>query len=287
MSDKTVLPIILRAVRAALADGPLERIEIRHIHADGNEGRAGSFSGDKISGKGVSPESIADEIVEDIEEDARLFAGVQAYAVLFFKPGERDYTRRKMVEVRGAADKLSSAIEKSEPATEKGSTAMTMRHLETRHTEVTQRERLVAQQSEALIARLGSMVERMADAFPRILEAEQTLLDRKEERKLEIRRAEKQDKLVEHGVTKLMMLGAPLLQKLLPGQAGQAVAQDAMLINLMASLTPEQIQSFAATLSPEQQANFVELYKVLRERFNQVKLDEETPPQKEESKSVP
>lgn len=279
MSDKNALTAVLRAVRAALSDGPLERIEVRHVHADGNEARMGAFAGDKISGKGVTAESIADEILEDIEEDVRLFDGVQNYVVLFYKPGERDYVRRKQVQVKGKSEKTTDAIERSEPPTEKGVTSMSMRHLETRAADVTQRERIVAQQNEMLITRLSSMVERLADVFPRVLGAEQALIDRTEERKLEIRRAEKQDKLVERGVEQLMMYGGPLLRKLLPGPTGAAIGDDAMLINLLASMTPDQIQAFMQTLRPEQQANFVELYKSLRERYEKVKLSNEEKPE--------
>jgi hypothetical protein len=279
VSDKNALTAVLRAVRAALSDGPLERIEVRHVHADGNEARMGAFAGDKISGKGVTAESIADEILEDIEEDVRLFDGVQNYVVLFYKPGERDYVRRKQVQVKGKSEKTTDAIERSEPPTEKGVTSMSMRHLETRAADVTQRERIVAQQNEMLITRLSSMVERLADVFPRVLGAEQALIDRTEERKLEIRRAEKQDKLVERGVEQLMMYGGPLLRKLLPGPTGAAIGDDAMLINLLASMTPDQIQAFMQTLRPEQQANFVELYKSLRERYEKVKLSNEEKPE--------
>lgn len=274
-----MLPLILRAVRGALAEGPLDRIEVRHLASDGSEGgRAARFAGEQISGKGVTAEGIAEGIVEEIEQDARNFSGVQSYAVLFYKVGEPDYFRRKLVEVRGR-DNTSDKIERSEPANEKGATSMTMRHLETREVALTQRERLVAQQSENLINRLSGMVEKMAETFPRILEAEQALLDRKAERTLEIRRAEKQDKIVEKGVEKLMMYGGPLMAKLLPkiaGSEGTAVATDAMLIDLVSSMTPEQLQTFIATLRPEQRAVFIELYQALRARHQEVKLSDDS-----------
>lgn len=278
-----ILTPILRAVRAALAEGPLERIELRHLHGS-EEARASTFSGDRISGKGITAETIAEEILEEITEDSKVLTGSQVYALLFYRTGEHNYSRRKLITVRLAAEAISDRIEQTEAPNEKGVTAMSMRHLEVRDAQLTARERIVSAQYETLVTRLSSMVERLADVFPRVLEAEQSLIDRKEERKLNIRRAEKQDKMVERGVEKLMMYGGPLLQKLLPGPTGQALASDAMLINLVSSLDEKQLAVLMQTFSAEQRANFIELYNSLRARHESVRISEtETETEKGES----
>jgi hypothetical protein len=271
--DPTVA--VLRGVRGA-CDGPIARIEIRHLHADG-EARVGGLVGDEISGKGVTPDGITEKVLEIIDEDARSFRGVSRYAVLFYRPDEREYCKRTLVRVKKSDDELSNTIEETESPTDRGVTMQSMRHLETRSNELTARERLVAQQTEHLITRLSGMVTQLADVFPRVLEAEQTLLDRSDERRIRLRREEKQDKVVERGIEQIMMLAGPLMGKMLPGKAGQAMAQDMMLLSLMSSLKPEQIQALMGTLTPEQQANFIELYKSLRERYDKVKLTEGTP----------
>lgn len=286
---KEVLPKILRALRGAMHNGPVDRIEVHHVHADGSAGRVARLSGEQISGKGVTFEQIADQLLENVQGDAELFRGVQTYAILYFKTGEHDAFIRTNVQIQSSKGNFRDELEESEPANEKGVTSMTMRHLESRNQDLTNRERLIAQQQEAMLTRLGSLLERAVEAFPRILQAEQSLLDRQQERNLELKRAEKHDKIVEQGVEKLMMFAGPLAAKILPkvaGQPGGEVATDMMLVNLLSSLDETQVMQIYQSLKPEQQANFVELYRGLRARHEKVKLDQNgTAEKKEETTS--
>ncbi len=275
--DLSPLGKILRAVRGA-SDAPVERILVRQLHADGLESNITSMTGEEISGKGRTPDVIAEDILEEMTTYAKDFPGTVArFIVLFYRPGEHVHARRSpaiVIQTGQEEENLKDSLEPSEPATEKGVTSQSMRHLEFRDGQLTRREALVAQQSEALITRLSSMVQSLADVFPRVLEAEQGLIDRTQERNIRFRREEKTDKIVEKGLETVMMLAGPLAAKLLPGQAGKAVAQDMMTINLLSSLQPDQLQAIVGMLNPEQKANFFELYSALRQRYEKVQLDD-------------
>ncbi|MFI5299988.1 MAG: hypothetical protein ACHREM_18015 [Polyangiales bacterium] len=273
--DKTkALGAILRHVRGAFV-GPVDRIEVRHLHGDGGETRVGALSGEKITGKGTTPDTIADDLFDFITEDSKIYRGTNRYVILFYRPGEREYTARCPVIIKNSSEKLSDSVEETEPATDKGLLSMGMRHWEQDRRETNREREMLSREREAMITRLMSMCETMSSAFPRILELEQQLTDRREERGLRLRREEKTDKIVERGVEQLMMLSGPLLGKILPGATGQAVASDAMTIQLLASLKPEQLQGLSQLLTPEQGAIFLELYKSLRDRYERIKLEEQ------------
>lgn len=280
MSDKISADVhakVLRAVRGAFAEGAIDRIEVRHLRADGEEARASTLTGDKISGKDVTPDTIAQEIIEDIFEDSKMFSGVSSYAILFFKPGEREYSRRVAIQFRGKADRLATNIEQTEPASEKGLVAMAMRNMESMMVRMNQLHETTLRHFAGEHQRLANENQQLRESHLQVLSLGQDLIDRKEERRIKIRREEKQDAIVDKGIQQVMMLAGPLLQKVLPGQTGQAVSTDLMTIQLVASLTPEQIQNFAASLDDAQRATFLELYGALRKRYEQVQIVSETP----------
>ncbi|MHB2027583.1 MAG: hypothetical protein ACYCPT_02045 [Acidimicrobiales bacterium] len=281
MSHEKVLATVLRSVRGFMGTGPTARINVQHLHADGSEGRAGFLEGEKITGKTATPDAVADEIVEIIENDAKLWRGTNRYVVLFYRPGEREHSARCGVVVQNDKAVLRDSLEESEPANDKGLTSMAMRHMESMMTRMNNMVDMFLKAASDKERIQAEQLSQADNARIRLLQLEQDLLDRKEERHLKIAREAKTDKLVEKGVETVMMLGGPLLGKLLPGAQGQAVAADAMTIQLMASLTPEQIQALATVLTPEQGAVFLELYKSLRERYEKVKLEQQKQEQNE------
>jgi hypothetical protein len=286
--DPSPLGKLKRSIRGAF-DGPVERVIVRQLHADGTMNNVTSMAGEEISGKARTSDVIADDIFEQMNVYAQDFPGTAAkFVVFFYRPNDSVHARRSpAIVIRSKQEEgVTDEIEASEPATDRGVTSQSMRHLETRDAQLTRREGLVAQQSELLITRLSNMVQSLADVFPRVLEAEQGLIDRTQERSIRFRREEKTDKLVEKGLETVMMLAGPLAAKVLPGQGGAAIAQDMMLINLMSSMKPEQIQALMTTLTHEQQANFIELYTSLRKRYEKVQLAEKNPVETTSSNSV-
>ncbi len=282
MSKEKLLATVLRSVRGFMGTGPTQRIDVRHLHADGSEGRAGFLEGEKISGKTATPDAIADEIVEMIESDAKLWRGTNRYVVLFYRPGEREHSARCPIVVQNDKAVLRDSLEESEPANDKGLTAMSMRHMESMMTRMNNMVDMFLRAASDKERIQAEQLRQADDSRIRMLQLEQDLLDRKDERQLKFAREQKTDKLMEKGVETVMMLGAPLLGKLLPGAQGQAIASEAMMIQLMNSFTPEQINSLATVFSPEQGAIFLELYKSLRERYEKVKLEQQ---QQEQNKN--
>lgn len=264
---------ILRAVRGAFAEGNVDRLEVRHLRADGEEARASTLTGDRISGKGVTPEHIAEEILQEIIEDSKMFSGVQSYAVLFFRPGEREYSRRVAVQFRGKADKLAQNIEASEPANEKGVAAMLMRGFETMMVRMNQLHETTLRHFAGENDRLSRENMSLRESHLQVLRVGEELIDRKEERRIHLGREAKKDAFIEKGVQQIMMLAGPLMSKVLPGPIGQSVSSDMMTIQLLASLSQEQIQQLISVLGPDQRAAFVELYGTLRQRYEAVKIE--------------
>lgn len=213
MTDKAqteALAKILRGVRGAFAEGPVDRIEIRHMHAGGEEARVSSaFTGDKISGKGVTSDQIADELIESIADDAKMFPGVANYAVLFYKPGEREYSRRVVVQLRGKADRLSNSIETSEAANEKGLVAMSMRFAQDLFRQALAGTELVHRENTQLRAQIDQYHAREFE----VKKVGEELLDRQYERENQRRRAQ----IMEKGFLSVMgKYGPHLAHKLFP-----------------------------------------------------------------------
>lgn len=201
---------VLRGVRGAFTQGPIDRIEIRHVQSTGEEARAYVFSGDQISGKGIGPEQIADQIMESIESDADNFPGISMYGVLFFQPGEHDAPFMRIVlQFRGKADKLARQIETSEPPNERGLVAMAMRTANDAMTFAMRSMDIVHRENGELRAMVNGYEERRMQ----VKAVGEDLLDRQHEREKSRRRAE----VVEKGFLNLMgTFGPHLLHKLLP-----------------------------------------------------------------------
>lgn len=202
---------ILRAVRAALADGPLDRIEIRHLRADGSEPHAHTLAADSISGKGVNAEGIADELLEHVQEDASIFSeGVQTYVILFYKVGERDYARRVPVQWQSKQQKTADDVMTSEPANEKGLVAMSMRFANDMFQKALSSLEIVHRENGELRQQVTAYHEREFQ----VKELSQDLLDRQVERDRKRRRDEMVDR---EFLTVMRTYGPHLMRKLLPG----------------------------------------------------------------------
>lgn len=201
---------VIRGVRGAFAQGGIDRIEIRHVQGSGEEARAYVFSGDQISGKGIGPEQIADQIMESIESDADNFPGISMYGVLFFQPGEHDAPFMRIVlQFRGKADKLARQIESSEPANEKGLVALAMRQSNDAMSFAMRAMDLIHRENDALRGQVNGFEERRLQ----VKAVAEDLIDRQHEREKSRRRGE----IVEKGFLNLMgTFGPHLLHKLLP-----------------------------------------------------------------------
>lgn len=200
----------LRGVRGAFAQGGIDRIEIRHVQATGEEARAYVFSGDQISGKGIGPEQITDEIISSIESDADNFPGVSMYGVLFFQAGEHDAPFMRIVlQFKGKADRLARQIEASEPANEKGLVALAMRNANDAMGYAMRAFDLVHRENTELRQMINAHEERKLQ----VKATAEDLLDRQFERDKSRRRQD----VVERGFLNLMgTYGPHLLHKLLP-----------------------------------------------------------------------
>ncbi len=200
---------VLRGVRGAFTNA-IDRIEIRHVQSTGEEAKAYVFSGDQISGKGIGPEQIADQIIESVESDADNFPGVNMYGVLFFQPGEHEAPFMRIVlQWKGKADRLARQIEASEPANEKGLVALAMRSQNDAMGFAMRAMDLVHRENDALRAMVNGFEERRLQ----VKAVAEDLLDKKAERDRSQRRAE----MAEKGFFNLMgTYGPHLLHKLLP-----------------------------------------------------------------------
>lgn len=200
----------LRGVRGAFAQGGIDRIEIRHVQATGEEARAYVFSGDQISGKGIGPEQITDEIISSIESDADNFPGVSMYGVLFFQAGEHDAPFMRIVlQFKGKADRLARQIEASEPANEKGLVALAMRNANDAMGYAMRAFDLVHRENTELRQMINAHEERKLQ----VKATAEDLLDRQFERD----KARRRQDVVERGFLNLMgTYGPHLLHKLLP-----------------------------------------------------------------------
>ena len=125
----------------------------------------------------------------------------------------------------------------------------------------------------------AEMIERLLNERSDMISAIEEVETRRTERQLQLESERAKQSRIDFGIKRLAMLAPTALSYLTDGKAGKAglgPAETMVLKELIASVTPEQMQSIASTLKPEQAIAFFRLYEAMKEKGNE--SGEETPP---------
>jgi hypothetical protein len=182
-------------------------------------------------------------------DDAEGFGGVQRYLV-------RAYAKKQSIgrlALRYKASLDEEDISSSEPATEKGVTAMLMRHLEAKERIYASGfAQLIDQQSRQLADR-ERLIEMYSGRFIETQEAFEELMSLKHERDLQTSELESKTKMKQMLVDKAALILPAIASRLgLPVVGAKEDAKVQTLKGVLRTLKPEQLEQISAALTPEQ-----------------------------------
>jgi hypothetical protein len=237
--------------------GRCDRIVVRHLNLEKKpQGDVATIS--------VPLEDEIDPLLHQISEAAQndandLKGGVQLYAVYAYYTNDRTYCPRKVFRV-SAEEEMDRDVSPTEPPSEKGLVAQTMRHLEAvmRHATVSASMQLQTMQRENV--RLSEMNERSAQQQIDLMILMQDLMNDGTKRRLAERREEAGLAMKEEAMSKLAALVPVVINRIagkpiLPEEDKSFMLMSALLENL----SEEQQQAFFNSLSDTQKITLSEV----------------------------
>ena len=116
---------------AVAGRGRCKRVVIRHMSLENKaQGDVASFNIPQDDGLAGETDMLVNKLVDAAQRDANDFeGGIQKYALYAYYTGDPNYVPRKIFRV-AADDEVTRDVNPSEPPTERGLVAQTMRHLE-------------------------------------------------------------------------------------------------------------------------------------------------------------
>jgi len=236
-----------RWMTSVFRDAPL-KLDLRKM-ADGADSMGIVDSWDAKRWEKYSPHQLADEIIDVAKEDAKAFKGTQAYVILCYREAREEHTNRHVFHVKGT--RFDDGMEESEAPTEKGYTSQMMRHNEQMmrlaYRTIETANAQILQQSAEMQKTVAQLSQERFD----VVELIQTLMDRREERKIMVMKETNTEELRRD----LMAMGKRLFpmmgMKALPGNA----TLEQMTIEMfLETLQPAQIDRIVMLLNKEQTA---------------------------------
>jgi hypothetical protein len=275
-------PTLARWTRGVYMSGGRkpERFELRHDSQSG-EHRVDGWDAESVAAQDMSPDQLAEVILERAQEDAAHYRGPQKYAVVVYREnGDGTYDARTFLRCQGGNPDLNDTIEETEAPNERGQTSQMMRHNEAlmrMHLEGT-REMMRFMKDIASEVRAENMHLRQREKDT--IDAYAAFQDKRDERALAMKREALKEKMADQMFDKANILIPIALGKLLGtgggGKDGKgsphveaAVFQD-VLFSLFKSFDQEQIAAITMgekpiRLRPEQMAGFHKIYETLKD----------------------
>ncbi len=220
----TLIKWLTRLLSDITEGGAIGRFELIHKVESEHAERLDIWRNESASPR--SPEELAQEIQDAAQRDvqSRLTGLPQRYVVYAFRGQSEDHESQHAFLVRPGVH-LARHADDSEPPTEKGVIAQSMRHGEAVH-------RLFISGGDVLIGRLATELERERDARSKaeqlnwsMCEKYQSLLDREHERRVaeakELMKARRVDELMGVATALIPILATKFLGGLPQGQAPQ------------------------------------------------------------------
>jgi hypothetical protein len=239
--------------------GSLTRFTVKHS-AQGSKGSVvGEVKVEKITGDDVH--ECADSLDNMVNDDASGMGGMQRYVIESWHDDSDSASARFSLRVQGYDPELDNMdSDDAEPPTRAGALSQQMRHNEVLMKSFVAGMGGAVQSLQRTAARNAEMVETLMAQRLEDFRVVEEALSRKHEREMEMVEqtadVERKNKIIEQGLTLL-----PVVANRMAGR--QLVAapspRDAMLKGLVETLTPEQLNSIAGHLSPEQQIVFLEM----------------------------
>lgn len=247
-------------------EGPCTKLVLKHVGA-------GNKLGSEVCSAGV-PKSPGDDFViatmhemdATASQDANGFGGVQTYVIQAFFKGEEKSLARYTFKVQGTDDDDEGGSMASEPPNRTGITTMLMRHQEAVMRTATMGQAQVVGTLMRQNQVLSELVERFMSERLETVQLMESLLSRKQERDLEVQRAQSKETMLRDAFDKIMTL-APIVVAKFAGKGaipGVESPMEVQIKGLLETITPDQFEQLTGTLKPEQQFALAEIYQGLQ-----------------------
>jgi hypothetical protein len=212
-------------------------------------------------------EPLLAQIAEAAQQDATdANSGVQTYAIYAYYSNDSSYVPRKIFRV--AADtEFERDLAPSEPPTEKGLVAQSMRHVEAvmRHATISTGMQIQSMQREN--QRLAEMVERFSAQQLDLMVLLQDTMNDATKRRLAERREEANLAIKEEALSKVSALLPAIVNRISGKQVLPEEDPGIMLLSsLFESMTDEQQNQLMSMLSPAQKMSLAEVFRLYEEK---------------------
>jgi len=235
--------------------GDLHRIALFHIGK-----RLDEIWGEEYE-EGTSPADYTRLVLLEAESDAESMGGLQKYSLQAFHGKRKTATRKMRFRLAGGED-----LEAEGEMTEAGATGLVKQSH--RHIEATMKVALgtveaMMRRQERAIARAEARAEKAEDRHFEMLKLQEDLLSLRQERELEMLKAQNMEKRIDEGLETVKLLAPAVVNRisgkqLLPENASPG---EQSLNAFIESLEPEQMEKLATAniLKPPQMIAIMEL----------------------------
>jgi hypothetical protein len=242
--------------------GRCNKILLKHLNIERKpQGDVQSFPVRLEEGMEDEIDPLINQICDAAQKDADdLNQGVQSYAVYAYFPQDHNYVPRKVFRVSAADAEFERDLNPSEPATEKGLVAQTMRHLESvMKTNAVSLSYLVSSQQREM-QRLSEQNEKFSQQQIDFMVLLQDTMDNAHRRRLDEKTTELNNAIKESAVAKLEALVPVILnriagEKVLPAPDGSFM----LMAHFLEGLSKEQQLGFFNSLTDVQKMTFAEV----------------------------
>ncbi len=242
--------------------GKCSKVVLRHLNIERKpQGDVHSFPVHLEDGAEDEIDPLIHSIAEAAQSDAdQMKAGIQQYAIYAYYSGETNYVPRRVFRVASTEEEFERDLSPSEPATEKGLVAQTMRHQEvTMKTFVMSLGTLISTQQREN-QRLAEQNEKFAQQQVDMMLLVQDTIDNSHNRRLKEREADNHLAMKESVVGKLEALVPVIINRIAGKPVLPEVDKSFMLMgSLLESLSEEQQAQLLGGLTDAQRITLAEV----------------------------
>lgn len=259
--------------------GRCNKVRLTHLSVDKKpQGDVHTFAVKLEEGAETEIEPLLLQIADAAQRDCDdLSSGLQQYALYAYFPADTNYVPRKVFRVSPSDIEIERDTTPSEPATEKGLVAQTMRHLEAvmRTTTITSNMFMTMMRDE--LARMSTMNEKFSAQHVDFMVLLQDLLDRSHTRRLNERSEEATIAMKESALNKIETLLPVIINRI----AGKPILPEQskafmLLSGLLEGLSPEQQNHLRDMLDPAQLTVLAEILADYEQQKSKVLTGENT-----------
>lgn len=245
------------------AGSRFNRVLCRHLVKGNKKGEEVFFIDVPKKAKDDWSENAALDIYGRLSAESATLGGLQKYALYSFHSDDNEnHTSRFVVRMQGAEDDDGDDLD-SEGPDKQGLTSQAMRHAEAYAKINTSAQMTLLSNFQTLVSRQSAMIEKLLDARLSSIDAIEELLQKKEEREINLIQARSKADATKAVADKLGLL-LPAVANRIAGQNLFPVQANAMMMmvkGLVTSIVADEskMQAIMAQLTPEQTIAFMNI----------------------------